>query len=1205
MDAKLSSFLSAAQLKLDKIKNKPLSPEIREKEAVELASLMLLESLRIQTFGEKRGQAEIARMMQDPQGKAFTMLMTDECFRSHKSKRVANQLLYLLHEFGIPAYLDWMKRIELQLFKLFGLPFHFFLVPLAKWALRKTTAKVILPGEPKELSHHMLMRRKEGVRLNLNHLGEAILGEEEALRRLAVYLRDLEQDDIEYVSIKISTIFSQINVLDWDKSMEVLKHRLGQLYRKAKQNTFKRADGSTVMKFVNLDMEEYRDLHLTKELFKNLLNEEEFFHFSAGIVLQAYIPDSFPIQKELTEWALKRYAKGGAPIKIRIVKGANLAMEQFEASLHHWPQTPYKSKQEVDANYKRMVLYGCEKRHAEAVHLGIASHNLFDIAFALLARAETGAEKEVTFEMLEGMADHIRRVVQHLAKDILLYCPIATKEDFQSAIAYLIRRLDENTGPENFLRHSFGLKPGTETWKEQVALFTKACRDVDTVSREPRRKQNRLEAPLEKYKIDDPYQGEADTDFSLPQNQKWAHHITKEWHRKTIPPIPLVIGGKEIHREQKGEGAEPSHPHKPLYTFSLATWEDIDEALNVAKASQADWGNKPARERAQLLASTAAKMREKRDDLIGVMMKDGGKTIAEADPEVSEAIDFAEYYLRNMLDFDQMKEIHFSPLGTTLITPPWNFPISIPAGGILAALATGNCVIFKPAPEAVLSGWVLVNLFWEAGIPKNVLQFVNCVDDPIGSRLIKDARIDTVILTGGTSTARLFMKMRPSLHLCAETGGKNAMIVTGMSDRDLVIKCLVQSAFGHSGQKCSAASLAIFEAEVYDDLNFRRQLKDAVESLPVGSCWDLKSKVIPLIRPPSDALLKGLTTLEKGEEWLVEPKPSPDNPNLWSPGVKLGVRENSFTHQTELFGPVLGIMRAKNFEEAIRLANGTPYGLTAGLHSLDKREINVWIKKIQAGNCYINRTITGAIVNRQPFGGCKASSFGHGSKAGGPNYILQFMHKKQIKLPEEKETVPPEINALTHLLEESHLSSEQVREWFASIASYAYWAKYFHQAHDPSKIVGQDNFLLYRPRDNVGLRIQQKDSPLDIFRTFAAAKICKTHLEVSYDPHHCPIKIENKWTHSLQKISFTQETNEQFIVRLQRGSFERIRFLSKPTQEMHLAASKSATYLDSDPVFASGRLELLHFLREMALSIDYHRYGNLGTRENETRSPIL
>lgn len=1203
MAENLSKVLAEAKAKLETHSNQPLSPQAREKEAIELAALMLREAIRIQTFKEKKAQKEIAKMMQDPRGKAFTMMMTDECFRSNKSSRVADQLVYLLEQFGIPRYVSIVKRFQLRLFKALGKSLDFIFVPLAKRSLRKATSQVILPGEKNALSRHMQKRRQEGVRLNLNQLGEAILGEEEAVRRLNLYLKALEREDVEYVSIKISTIFSQINMLDWSYCLEVLSSRLRQLYRKSMTHKFHKADGSEAVKFVNLDMEEFRDLHLTKELFKKVLDEEEFKTYEAGIVLQAYLPDSYGIQQELTEWAMQRKAKGGGAIKIRIVKGANLAMEQFEASLHHWPQTPYKTKVHVDANYKRMVLYGCQKQHASAVHLGIASHNLFDIAFAMLCRVENGVESEVSFEMLEGMADHIRRVVQRLAHGILLYCPVAMRGDFQSAIAYLIRRLDENTGAENFLRHSFGLKPNTLAWNEQVSLFSKACHGIDTVSSNARRTQNRFDPP-EHLDFDSPYKGEADTDFSLPANRKWALDLVTKWKEKSFEPIPLVIDGKEIHRNQKGEGIEPSNPHRTFYEYSLASWEDIDQALNVAKAKESTWGSMDVYERCKRMTEVAKKMREKRTDLIGVMMRDGGKSIFETEPEISEAIDFVEYYARSRMQFAEMEGVEFTPMGTILVAPPWNFPISIPSGGLTAALVTGNCTLFKPAPEAVLSGWILVNLFWEAGVPKDVLQFVSCVDDPIGSQLIKDPRINSIILTGGTATARLFMKMRPDLQLFAETGGKNALIITGLSDRDLAIKDLVQSAFGHSGQKCSAASLAVLEAEVYNDKHFLSQLKDAVESLHMGSPFDLSSKVVPLIRPPSEELFKGLTTLEKGEKWLVKPKQDPDNPHLWSPGVKLGVKEGSFMHRTELFGPVLGIMRAKNLDEAIRFVNGTDYGLTSGIHSLDKREINVWKKKIEAGNCYINRGITGAIVNRQPFGGCKASSFGHGFKTGGPNYLTQFMHKKQTNIPKEKAPIPPSVNQLTIFLDTLDLTSEDLGKWFASISNYAYWAKKFSHNRDEEKVVGQDNYLHYVPYKKMAFRIQKEDDALDILKVLAAAFCCKTLLELSYDPGATPFQIDNTWR-TLNQLTFTQETGEKFIERLHWQAFDRVRFVSTPSEEIRVAAAEGGVYLNFEPVLSSGRLELLNYLREIAFSIDYHRYGNLGLREGEIRSEIL
>ena len=262
-------------------------------------------------------------------------------------------------------------------------------------------------------------------------------------------------------------------------------------------------------------------------------------------------------------------------------------------------------------------------------------------------------------------------------------------------------------------------------------------------------------------------------------------------------------------------------------------------------------------------------------------------------------------------------------------------------------------------------------------------------------------------------TARLFLGWRPDLTLFAETSGKNAIIVTSLADRDQAIRDLVRSAFGHNGQKCSAASLAICEAEVYDDPDFRRQLRDAAASLDVGSAWELTSRITPLTQPPGAALRRALTVLDEGEEWLLEPRPAADNPQLWSPGIKLGVRPGLFFHRTECFGPVLGLMRAEDLDQAIELANATPFGLTSGIQTLDDREIARWVDRIEAGNLYVNRPITGAIVGRQPFGGWKASSVGPGAKAGGPNYVLQLARWRQVATPAgDDEPLPEPMAAL-------------------------------------------------------------------------------------------------------------------------------------------------------------------------------------------------
>ena len=1182
----------------------PLSEKQREEKAIELAALILSESNATIKKDEKKRYEELHRMMSDPVGKVFLTAMTDQCFRSKNYKRIANQMVYLLNLYGIPKFFSPFKRLQLYLFKVFGESLANFLVPIAIFTLRKETSSVIIPGEKKALYRHIMKRKQQGIRLNLNHLGEAILGEEEAVRRLNVYLEDLKHPLVDYVSIKISTIYSQLNLLSWDRTLSDLETRLRKLYEMAIENPITLPDGRKSPKFVNLDMEEYRDLHLTKNLFMKVLSEPEFKDLSAGIVLQAYLPDSHEIQKELTNWAMERVKNGGAPIKIRIVKGANMAMEQHESSLKGWPQAPYTSKVRTDANYKRMVLYACESAHAHAVHIGIASHNIFDIAFAMILRLENRVEREVTFEMLEGMADHMRRVVQALTGDMLLYCAVATRKDFQSAIAYLIRRLDENTGADNFLAHSFGLKAGTKQWEVQSALFSESCKLKDSVENSPRKKQNRFDEPIH-LDFNAPFENEPDTDFSLTQNRKWAEEIIETWKDKKIDPVPLVINGEEIHTENQGKSIDPSSPTHPYYTYSKGSWEEIDKALVCAKNEEGNWANTAIEERCKLLSKAAQILRSTRGEQIGSMIGDAGKSLQEADVELSEAIDFAEYYLRSMRQFANHKDISWSAKGTVLVASPWNFPKAIPCGGILAALVTGNCVLFKPAPETVYTGYTLVKALWDAGIPKKVLQFINCDDDPVGSKLIQDERVNAVILTGATSTGKLFMKMRPGIDLSAETGGKNAIIVSALSDRDLAIKEIIHSAFGHNGQKCSACSLAILEKEVYDDPHFMQQLQDAAASLKVGSQWDLSSKMTPLMNPPNEELHRGLTTLEPGESWLLKPKPDPHNPHLWTPGIKLGVKRGGFTQKTELFGPVLGLLRAENLDQAIHIANSTLYGLTSGIHSLDKREQQKWQRLIIAGNCYINRSITGAIVRRQAFGGTKNSCFGHGSKAGGPNYLTQFMYAKQEGIPKEKFPVGDWVNNLTRFLEKFDLSAEDLGIWYASISSYAFYYQQFKRGKDQSKVVGEDNYFRYLPHKKMVFRITPEDQPLDYLRVFAAALTTGTRLEISWEKSEDAKIHQANWEALLPIFNITEESEEKFIQRLQHGHIKRIRMLQKPSKALREKAAELACYIDSAPALANGRLELLHYLREISISTSYHRYGNLGLREGELRHPIL
>ena len=1181
--------LAPAKNYLKEISSQSMNSVERGDAAVKLATNLLTQANLIQSSREKKEQAKLARMMEDPAGKIFTTCMTDECFRSEEPKRVASQITYLLDKHGVPKYLNLLDRIQMGCFQVLGEPLADQLIPLVKKLIRKETVRVIIPGEADLIEKHISKRKNEGITTNLNHLGEAILGEGEAKKRLDSYLVDLKKESVEYISVKISTIFSQLNSVAWEETQEILRERLRLLYRTCMENQYTEKDGTKHNKFVNLDMEEYRDLDITIELFKTVLDEEEFLNYRGGIVLQAYLPDTYASYLDLAEWSKKRMARGGAPIKVRLVKGANLAMEHVESELRHWESTPFSSKIESDANYKKILNIATQPENAKAVNLGIASHNLFDLAYALIVTHQNDVTQYCQFEMLEGMAEHLREVMHEISGEMVLYCPAAAEHEFQHAIAYLIRRLDENTADDNFLRHAFDLAPNTSKFDYLSDFFLKSCKLIDEIDNSPRRTQNRLEAP-KALAEDAPFENEADTDIAIAKNRQWMDEIYDNARKVKSEQLPLIINGETIVTEKFAESIDPSTA-EAAYKYSLAEDAEIETVLETADKAYKAFDQKDWQSRATKLKRVAQITREKRAELISVMIHDSGKTALEADVEVSEAVDFCEYYARSIEEWQSNEKLEMSGKGVVLITPPWNFPFAIPLGGVAAALAAGNSAIFKPAPEVPLSSFKAVEIFYEAGFSKQELQFIMCEDDPYGSKLIKDKRVKSVILTGATETAQLFMNMRPDLDLMAETGGKNVMIITDLCDRDLAAKDLVQSAFGHSGQKCSACSIAILEDKLYDDKHFLELVRDTAASMKVGDAYDKGTLINPLINPPAEKLKRALTTLEPGEEWLLKPQPT-KNPHIWSPGIKTNVKPDGYTFNTEFFGPVLAIVRASDLDNAIKMASKLSYGLTGGIHTLDKREQEKWIESTEVGNAYVCRSITGAIVRRQPFGGYKSSAYGRGFKAGGPNYLIQLMDVKEVAQPTDQGGLDSMKGYLNNVVTKGLVNDAEVAEWRAAAASYAHhYENFFTVDHDPSNVQGQYNILRFKNIKQTTLIVQENDRKLDVYKAITACVVAGTTLRVVANEAVLKDFKLAKFANAANKVTVAAVAD--LTKELAVDNMSRIRVISDVPAEWLKVAADNFTHLQALPAYSSGRLELLNYIRPQALSIDYHRYGNL------------
>ncbi|MBR5663331.1 MAG: aldehyde dehydrogenase family protein, partial [Bacteroidales bacterium] len=560
--------------------------------------------------------------------------------------------------------------------------------------------------------------------------------------------------------------------------------------------------------------------------------------------------------------------------------------------------------------------------------------------------------------------------------------------------------------------------------------------------------------------------------------------------------------------------------------------------------------------RHEIMYKAAKLLGAMRGDLNGSMCAITGKTVEEADVEVSEAIDYCRFYTTTMKKYASLGDIEMKAKGTVLVISPWNFPCAIPCGGVVAALASGNTCILKPATVAAPVAWLFAKAFWDAGVPKEALQVI-ITDREATPVLTGSPVIKHVILTGGTDTAQTLLRNNPDKPLSAETGGKNVMILTAKGDRDHAIMNACRSAFGNAGQKCSACSILLVERSVYESYEFMEKLKDCASSLMVGGVWNAGNIVGPMITNRNEKLLKAFKS-EEGEKWLLAPRFLDDKKYIMRPSVKIHVKPTSYTFRTELFAPLLAVTPFDTLEEAVRLVNSLDYGLTSGLQSLDEAEQKFWRDHIQAGNLYINRGITSAIVNRQPFGGMKLSAFGPGLKAGGPNYCTQFME----------------------IIDKAGSTTDYK-------TSYAEWyeKEFKHPRNIQPKIRGEQNVFRYLPlKGGMVLRLFGDETLEQVEMVQFAAKTVGTPLDISLDTRH-PLT-------DLLSGNIKKENLAAFCERIRR--YERIRTITNeiiPGIVFEAAANHNKHISQAKPV-RNGRIELIHYIKEQSIANEYHRYGS-------------
>ncbi|AFY32645.1 L-glutamate gamma-semialdehyde dehydrogenase [Calothrix sp. PCC 7507] len=836
--------------------------------------------------------------------------------------------------------------------------------------------------------------RKDKMAFTIDLLGEAVITEAEAQSYLERYLElmqqlveasknwttipaidvaDGEQLPKVQVSVKLTAFYSQFDPLDAQGSEEKVSDRIRTLLRRAQE----------LGAAVHFDMEQYAYKDITFSILKKLLLEEEFRQRTdIGVTIQAYLRDSEQDAKDLITWLKQR----GYPLTIRLVKGAYWDQETIKAAQKHWPQPVYNDKVASDANFETITQLLLENH--QYVYAAIGSHNVRSQSRAIaIAESLNVPRRRFEMQVLYGMGDKLAKALVDQGYRVRVYCPYG---ELLPGMAYLIRRLLENTANSSFLRQNLENRPVEELLAAPIIQESHA--------ETQRRKEEGAG-----------FAGVADTDYAEEEARQKAAQAFQKVRRELGKTYLPLINGEYVNTSEVIDSLNPSNFSEVIGKVGLISVEQAEQAMVAAKAAFPGWRKTPAKQRADILRKAADLMEQRRAELSAWIVLEVGKPVKEADGEVSEAIDFCLYYAAEMERLDkgviydvsgETNRYIYQPRGIAVVISPWNFPLAIACGMTVAALVAGNCTLLKPAETSSVITAKLTEILIEAGIPKGVFQYVPGKGSQVGAYLVSHPDTHVIAFTGSqevgcriyAEAATLKPNQRHLKRVIAEMGGKNGIIVDESADLDQAVIGVVQSAFGYSGQKCSACSRVIVLEPIYD--TFVKRLVEATKSLNIGETELPSTQVGPVI--DANARSRILEYIEKGkaESQLALELPAPPQGYFVGPVIFSEVPPNGIIAQQEIFGPVLAVIRVKNFQEALEVANGTNYALTGGLYSRTPSHIQQAQTDFAVGNLYINRNITGAIVGRQPFGGFNLS--GVGSKAGGPDYLLQFLEPRTV-----------------------------------------------------------------------------------------------------------------------------------------------------------------------------------------------------------------
>ena len=848
--------------------------------------------------------------------------------------------------------------------------------------------------------------RQKNFAFTLDILGEATVSEKEADLYAENYMRLLEglqqaqskwsalgrtNSTLDWgdspkvnISIKPTALYSQINPADFKGSVEHILDRLKPVYRKIIE----------LNGFLCIDTEMRKCKEITFELYRRLRSDSEFRDYPhLGLAMQVYLKNSDRDIDLMLDWARQRQL----PISIRLVKGAYWDYEIVIARQSGWPIPVYTNKAETDAAFERSA----EKilHNHDICHLACASHNVRSVCSVMeLARSLKVPDDRYEFQVLYGMAEPFRNALLKMTDRVRLYCP---QGEMLPGMAYLIRRLLENTSNESFLRQTF--VEGREL--EELLKAPNV-----SISGETGETAGKHQDTSDSHTEFGPFNNEPFADFSLSEVRDAFTDGISQVKKKLGRTYPLFIGGKEINTNTTVDSVNPAYSDEIIGRVCQAGKNEIVDAISAAQDAFQTWSDTPPRKRASYLLDVAEIARKRIYELVAWQILEAGKQWKQAYNDVTEAIDFLEYYAREMVYLasprylghapGEINEYFYQPKGVAVVIAPWNFPLAISCGMCAAAIVTGNCVLYKPSNQTPVIGYTLLQILQEANLPPGVFNFTPGSGAVIGDFLIDHPQVKLIAFTGSMEVGLRIIhraghtpENQPSVKkVIAEMGGKNAIIIDDDADLDEAIPNVIDSAFAYQGQKCSACSRVIVLDTIYD--RFIERLINAVRSVKIGPAEEPANFMGPVIDSSAQKSILQYIELAGQEGNILYRSDIPDEGYYVPITIVDGITPEDRLAQEEIFGPVLAVMRAKDFDQALEWANSTHFALTGGIFSRSPEHLQRCRQEFRVGNLYFNRGCTGAIVERQPFGGFKMS--GVGSKAGGPDYLLQFMEPRTV-----------------------------------------------------------------------------------------------------------------------------------------------------------------------------------------------------------------